>query len=218
MQTDESLAAYYARRAPEFEAVYARPERQPDLRQVTGWLEGLVRGQDVLEVACGTGYWTQVMARSARSLVAADINAEVLALARAKAYGQCPVTFLQADAWSVGDVQGSFTAGVALFWWSHMARSRTRRFLAELHRALLPGALVILADNLPLAGAATPISRTDAEGNTYQERRLRTGERFEVMKNYPSEADLRAAVPGAATALSYTPLSYYWLLSYRRSA
>ena len=214
-QSDESLAAYYARRAPEFEAVYALPERQDDLQKLRDLLRGLVAGRALLEVACGTGYWTQVMAETARSITATDINPAVIELARAKAYRGGPVTLRLADAWRSGEVQGRFTGGAALFWWSHLVRSRTRAFLEQFQRVLLPGALVVLADNLPVPGRHTPIARTDDEGNTYQLRRLRSGERFEVIKNYPSEAELRAAVKGLGEEVHYTALTYYWACWYR---
>jgi demethylmenaquinone methyltransferase/2-methoxy-6-polyprenyl-1,4-benzoquinol methylase len=215
VQTDESLAAYYAERAPEFEAVYALPERQADLEQMRRLLRDLATGQDLLETACGTGYWTQVMAETARSITATDINQEVLALARAKQYPPGKVRCLLADAWHMEEVSGQFTAGAALFWWSHVPRGRQRAFLEQFHRALLPGALVVLADNLPIRGSSSPPTGVDAEGNSYQRRRLRTGHEFDVIKNYPSEAELRATLAGLGEQIQYRALTHFWALWYR---
>lgn len=52
------LRAYYARRAVEYEAIYAQPERQADLRTLEAALPACFSGRSVLEVACGTGWWT----------------------------------------------------------------------------------------------------------------------------------------------------------------
>ena len=49
---------YYARRAGYYERVYLKPERQRDLRTMEAWLPSMFVGRRVLEVACGTGWWT----------------------------------------------------------------------------------------------------------------------------------------------------------------
>ena len=91
--SSDSLAGYCARRAQEYERVYAKPERQRDLRWLAGRLGTLLGGRDVLEVACGTGYWTQVLVRHARSVVACDVNDEVLKIAGGKPWGAARVRF-----------------------------------------------------------------------------------------------------------------------------
>ena len=61
------MRAYYAQRAEAYERVYFKPERQADLRAMEAWLPGPFAGRRVLEVACGTGWWTAHGARDARS-------------------------------------------------------------------------------------------------------------------------------------------------------
>ena len=55
------MQSYYAARAGEYDAVYEKPERQADLRQIEQWLPSALYGERLLEVACGTGYWTQFL-------------------------------------------------------------------------------------------------------------------------------------------------------------
>jgi hypothetical protein len=50
-----TLRDYYAARAPEYDKVYSKPERQADLRELERWLPPLFAASDVLEIACGTG-------------------------------------------------------------------------------------------------------------------------------------------------------------------
>ncbi|PIF90927.1 hypothetical protein CLU86_1824 [Acidovorax sp. 62] len=54
-----TMQDYYAARAKEYDQIYAKPTRQADLRQMEAWLPTVLAGRNVLEIACGTGYWTQ---------------------------------------------------------------------------------------------------------------------------------------------------------------
>lgn len=213
MSTD--LKSYYAERASEYDLIYAKPERQPDLTRIRQVLTDLLMGQDVLEVACGTGYWTQTIARTARSVVATDINREVLDLARDRLSHANNVSIRIADAYAP-DVQGDFTACAAMFWFSHVPKSRQREFLEKLHAKLLPGALVVIADNNFVEGSNSPMSgRVDDEGNTYSRRSLLDGREYDVLKNFPSEDELISLVEGSACDAKVCQYEYYWMLTYR---
>jgi demethylmenaquinone methyltransferase/2-methoxy-6-polyprenyl-1,4-benzoquinol methylase len=218
MPNDPTLVDYYARRAREYERLYEKPERQGDLRVLKELCAQTLAGHTVLEIACGTGFWTQAAAQTAQAITATDINREMLQLAEAKPY-PCPVAFRQVDAFRLEELPaGDFTAGMAMAWWSHLRPSELQRFLAGYHRRLQPGALLLFMDNRFVAGSNSPISRTDEEGNTYQWRKLADGSRHEVLKNFPSEAAVREVLAGVATDIRWTELPYYWLLTYRLPA
>jgi hypothetical protein len=55
-----------------------------------------------------------------------------------------------------------------------------------------------------------PISRTDPDGNTYQQRTLSDGSTWEVLKNFPSPAQVRAACAPISPIVTVTELDYYW--------
>ena len=74
---------------------------------------------------------------------------------------------------------------------------------------------MVFTDNKYVAGSSTPICRTDAEGNTYQSRRLESGSCHEVLKNFPSEAEAKAHIADSATKISWIELQYYWVLTYK---
>ena len=73
---------YYAARAAEYDTVYLKPERQSDLRAMEQWVAQRFAGASVLELACGTGYWTQFIARSAKRICALDAVAETVEIAK----------------------------------------------------------------------------------------------------------------------------------------
>jgi demethylmenaquinone methyltransferase/2-methoxy-6-polyprenyl-1,4-benzoquinol methylase len=212
--TDSNLRAYYARRAAEYEAVYDKPERQADLARLREQLAETYRSHRVLEVACGTGYWTPHVARHAARVDAYDINEETLAIARTKPVDPARVTFGLGDAYAPPAASPRHDAAFAGFWWSHVPNERIAQFLEGLHAALAPGARVVCIDNRMVAGSSTPVSRTDEHGNNYQSRLLSDGSRHEVLKNFPKPAELQAAVQPYAAAYEVCLFDYYWWLEY----
>ena len=168
----------------------------------------------VLEVACGTGWWTEVLAGTARSVVATDINEEVLALAKGKPLDRAKVFFQRCDAFQLDTLNGPFDAGFAAFWWSHLTRADLRRFLRAFHLRLQPGSTVVFLDNIFVAGSSTPISRRDEDGNTYQQRQLDDGSTTEVLKNFPPDDEIAGLLAGVADHLEIDRLVYYWRVRY----
>src|SRR5882672_10040425 len=124
------MSDYYQARANEYESVYDKPERQDDLQRLRVWLAEEACGRSILEVACGTGYWTAVAASTASAIVATDCNPAPLEIARAKGLG-AHVRFEQADAFALPDYGMAFDAGMAHFWWSHVSLADQQRFLGH---------------------------------------------------------------------------------------
>jgi SAM-dependent methyltransferase len=210
----ESLGAYYARRAASYERVYLKPERQAELRALESWLGGPFADRDVLEIACGTGWWTPHGARLAASWLATDLNPETMALARTKPLPAC-VRFAEMDAYTLDGLGAQrFDAAFAGFWWSHVPRSRLPAWLVLLHSRLQSGARVVMLDNAYVEGSSTPLSRRDAEGNSYQQRRLDDGSVHEVLKNFPTRDNALALLGGAARQAEWIEYPHYWVLSY----
>jgi demethylmenaquinone methyltransferase/2-methoxy-6-polyprenyl-1,4-benzoquinol methylase len=209
------LETYYAQRAREYERIYAKAERQDELAWLRARIPAIFAGRRVLEVACGTGYWTQFIARKARHVVACDINEPVLEVAREKKLPAGRVEFLRADAFSLEGIPSGCDAAFAGFWWSHVPRADLPRFLEGLAGKLAPGAVVAILDNTYVEGSSTPISRRDAQGNTYQVRTLLSGETHEVLKNFPTHSELADVVRPFAREAHLEDITYYWLLVLR---
>jgi ubiquinone/menaquinone biosynthesis C-methylase UbiE len=214
MTAAPSLRDYYARRAAEYEQVYAKPERQDDLRAMQAWIATLFAGHSVLEIACGTGWWTPHAAREAKQWLATDIAAETMAIAQTKPTPPS-VRFAQMDAYTLeGLGDAGFDAAFAGFWWSHVPRQNLDAWLEQLHAHLMPGARVVFIDNRYVPGSSTPISRRDMQGNTYQQRRLNDGSLHEVLKNFPTRDEAVAALGPRATQAQWHEWTHYWALSY----
>jgi ubiquinone/menaquinone biosynthesis C-methylase UbiE len=212
--TEESMRAYYAQRAQIYERVYHKPERQTDLRAMEAWLAGAFSGRRVLEVACGTGWWTLHGARGAASWLATDVNPETMAVAQAKPM-PAPVRFATVDAYTFAPIDGErFDGAFAGFWWSHVALGRLPQWLETLHARLEPGARVVMLDNRYVDGSSTPITRRDDAGNTYQKRTLDDGSTHEVLKNFPTREQAFGVLGGRARNPQWIEHVHYWILSY----
>jgi len=203
------MREYYAARAPIYDEVYLRPERQADLDELRRRIPGWFAGRSVLEVACGTGYWTQFIAPVCSRMTATDAVAEPLAFARLRP-GVGRVAFVQADALALPESLGSFDAAFAGLWISHVPVERRREFLAGLHARLVPGARVVLIDNTEAQCERLPIVEHDAAGNTYQRRMLPDGTTHRVLKNFFSEEELRSMIGGIGTRPQYWRGAHFW--------
>ena len=168
------LGEYYAERAAEYDEVYRKPERQADLARLRELLPPLVAGKRVLEVAAGTGYWTQVLAGTAAAIMATDLNAETIAIATQRDYAPARVSMQTADAFGLDQVPGDFDLVFCGFWWSHIPRADVPRFLAGVRDRTGPGTGLVLLDNrypgsdrprleADLAGAAVGLRWTELE-------------------------------------------------------
>jgi SAM-dependent methyltransferase len=209
----DKLADYYAKRAAEYERIYAKPERQADLAALKTRIGKMFAGRRVLELACGTGYWTDVIAGSAAQVTALDLNEEVLAVARTKPNAS-KVDFVRGSAYEIPDLGRRHDALFAGFWWSHVPLEKLDGFVADCLSAVAPGALIAFLDNCYVEGSSTALARRDKRGNSYQLRSLDDGSNHEVLKNFPTESELIQRVSRMGWGANVELLDYYWLLTW----
>ena len=213
------MKEYYRRRAEEFEAVYHRadPARRAEIKRLSQAAQEALRGRRVLEVACGTGYWTRCVSQTAREITATDSVEEVLNVARRKIY-HCPVIFHLENAYTLSYEAGTFDGGLANFWFSHIPRHRIDRFIAGFHRTLRPQSSVFLADNVLVPGVGGELISRAGDDNTYRRRTLRDSSEHVIIKNYYSAKDLIAIfgqhVPGLSAANVFVG-QHFWYIAYR---
>ena len=210
----KELRDYCAARAAEFDddGRYP-PERANDLASLRAWIPSHFTGKRAIDVACGTGSWTARISQSAASIVGVDINDKMLEVARRRP-GVYRARFVTGDAYCLSDELGIFDAAFVGFWFSHVPRSRISQFLANLHRRLAPGATVLLVDNSEAFCQTIPISDRDTDGNTFQIRRLVDGSSYRVLKNFPTEAKLVAAITPFGANPQFWKLEHFWTLLY----
>jgi demethylmenaquinone methyltransferase/2-methoxy-6-polyprenyl-1,4-benzoquinol methylase len=213
----DDTVGYYAERAAEYDRIYDLPPWQGDLRRLEEQTARLFRDRRVFETACGTGYWTRHIARSAAEVYAVDVNETTLAIARSRDYGRARVRFDRRDAYVACDGAPRFDGGYAGLWLSHVDLARMDAFLEAFHSYLVAGATVFMMDERDTEGRRrrVPTSRTDAAGNRYERRRLENGDQFEIIKNFYDEGFFRRRFGEYGFDLVCEELRYFWTLRYR---
>ncbi|MEU4623401.1 class I SAM-dependent methyltransferase [Actinoplanes sp. NPDC023801] len=177
--TDDALAEqldYYRRRAGEYDET-AYGDVATARERIARLVAGMRPAGDVLEIACGTGLWTEALATWAGTLTAVDAAPETVEIARSRVRS-ANVEFV------VGDVF-SWTPGtrfdVVFFsaWLSHVPVGRFDGFWRALEGFLAPGGRVLFIDeHADVRGKETFV----ADGIV--ERRLRDGSTFRVVKHF----------------------------------
>ncbi|MFH1231690.1 MAG: methyltransferase domain-containing protein [Planctomycetota bacterium] len=210
------LADYYGRRAQEYEQIYNRddPIRQKEQNDIATAMKKLLAKKRVLEIACGTGYWTKFIVEVVDYVVAMDISDDMLAIARQKGLPSYRVEFCQGNAYDLDPIKVIFNGGVANFWLSHIPKARIDEFLKGFHKKLSSGAIVFMADNVyvPKVGGEL-IKRPDSK-DTFKLRELTDGSKYEVLKNYYDEEQLSYIFSPHGRDVKINIGKCFWWLSY----
>ncbi len=211
--SDLEMKAYYRDRAPIYDRVYFYPERQEDLRFLESYIPQQFVGCSVLEIAAGTGYWTQFIATHANSILATDATKEALDQLQRRNLDNLVSTKI-ADAYSINEITGKFNGVFSGFWLSHVPKQKLKEFLYSMHQILPSGAIVVFVDNSLAQCVRLPLDYTDEVGNTYQNRELGDGTIHRVLKNFPTEKELLEATSGFGTEHKHMELDNFWLFQY----
>lgn len=180
--------AYYRARAPEYDATF-RGAHEPPL---VAALDAFAPSGSVLELAAGTGAWTQSVLRHPVSrLVALDASPEMLGL-HASHIDDPRVErhVVNLFAWEPDE---TFDVVTFAFWLSHVPPARLAEFWGKVGRALRPGGRVLFVDQ-ERRGMTLEVPSADPDYPTV-ERTLMDGRVMRAIKVYhrpqPLEKRLR---------------------------
>ncbi len=191
---------YYRERAGEYEDWwYRRGRYQRGDEADARWfaevalleeaLAGFAPEGSVLELACGTGLWTSMLAATASSVTSIDASPEVLELARAKV-GAPNVSFIEADLFS-WEPERRYDVCFFSFWLSHVPRELFGSFMDKVARALEPGGRVFLIDSAPSVNASARDHRLGDPGEQLALRRLADGREYRIVKHWFQAEELQ---------------------------
>lgn len=208
------LISYYHSRAKEYDKIYSKPERQEELLTISEFIKEIFAGINVLEIACGTGYWTEKISSSAKLVTAIDVNKNVIKIAEERTRKNRNINYIVSDLYTFKS-EIEYDSLFGGFIWSHIPYEVLDVFIKTVNGFVKPGAEVVLIDNNYVEGSNTPISHFDDKGNTFQQRELQDKSRHQVLKNFHPKEFLRKKLSKYTREIKIISLKYYWILCYK---
>lgn len=136
-------------------------------------------GRRVLDAACGEGYGTAMLARSAASAVGVDLSEEAVKAASAK-YVAENLSYVVGDALAMPFADASFDCVVSFETIEHV--TDPRRLVAEIRRVLKPSGLLVLSS--PNRRAFDRRNRCENGGNPYHLHEMEQDELLSLLKEF----------------------------------
>jgi len=212
---------YYRARASEYDQWFYRQgryDRGPEVNQrwfaeaqiVADALDAFQPTGSVLELACGTGIWTERLLRHADDITAVDASPEMLALNRQRVRSD-KVSYVEADlfAW---EPSRRFDVAFFSFWLSHVSPERFEDFWTLVRRALRPGGRFFFIDSFHEPTSTAVDHRLPEATATTSIRRLNDGRQFEIYKVFYDPPELQARLEGLGwnVVVSGTPTYFIY--------
>ncbi len=222
-QTLANMQAYYRERAHEYDEWFYRQgrfDKGADLNarwfaeaaEVFAALDACELTGDVLELAPGTGIWTQRLLQRAATITAVDASAEMIELNKVKVAND-RVSYVLADlfTWHPERVYDAVFFG---FWISHVPLERLDAFLHSVAAVLHPGGKVFFVDGRREPSSTAADHQLPAQDHQVMTRKLNDGRAFEVVKNFFAPTDLAERCTRAGFDITVRETATYFLYGY----
>lgn len=208
---------YYRARANEYDEWWNRTGRFDhgetlnqqwfdEAQTVQEALEQLGNVDSILELACGTGIWTQALVKQAKHVLALDASPEVIAINKAKVNSD-KVTYQQVDLFT-WQPEAQYDLVFFSFWLSHVPPEKLTSFLKTVYQAVKVGGKVFMLDSRHTP-TSTAINHTLPKENTTTrvKRTLNDNREYTIVKVFYQPDQLQADFQdvGFTTQIMTTP-------------
>jgi len=145
--------------------------------------------ENILELACGTGIWTQELLNIGKQITALDASQEVIEINRRK-LGATNIEYRQVDLFS-WQPDAEYDLVFFSFWLSHVPPTLVDSFLAKVYKSVRVGGQVFIIDSRfePTSTAKNHILEND--GDIYITRKLNNEQEFKIVKIFYQPEELR---------------------------
>ena len=213
--------AYYRARAGEYDEWFYRQGRFDHGEEYnTRWfdqvghvvhaLDIFAPTGDVLELACGTGLWTERLIQHATNLTAVDAAPEVLAINKDRVNDD-RIHYIQSDIFAWRPKQ-TYDVVYFSFWLSHVPPEHFGPFWDLVHRCLKPGGRAFFVDSLYEPTTTANNHQLLGKDSTVQDRVLNDGRTYRIIKIYhePESLSLQLAKMGWQTDIGRTANYFFY--------
>lgn len=219
-QTLEQMKDYYRARAAEYDQWFYRQGRYnrseatnqlwfAESAEVFAALDNLAIRGDVLELAPGTGIWTERLVRTASSVTVVDASPEMLEINKAKV-GSDKVHYLLADLFNWQPDRQYDVIGFG-FWLSHVPVERLESFWQTVTKALKPGAKIFFVDSRREPTSTAADHQLPETGNQIMTRKLNDGSEFQIVKNFYEPKMLQPYLKANKLAVNIQQTAHYFI-------
>lgn len=219
-QTLQKMKEYYRERAREYDEWFYRQGRYDrsaetnahwfsEVDEVFAAFDACHLTGDALELAPGTGIWTERLVRTASTITAVDASPEMIEVNRVKV-ASSRVSYVQADLFT-WQPERTYDAVVFCFWISHVPLERLDDFLRSVASALRPGGKVFFVDGRREPTSTASNHQLPTEDSQVMTRILNDGRAFEIVKNFYDPLDLSACCSRAGLRVDVRETGTYFL-------
>ena len=214
----DEMMSYYRARAAEYDQWFYRQGRYDhgpqanaqwtaEAAEVAAALEEFDLRGNILELACGTGIWTQQLLKRASTITAVDASPEMIEINRCKVASD-RVTYIQADLfnWKPSDQFDGVFFG---FWLSHVPRERLVAFWQMVAASLKPEGKLFFVDSLQ-SPTSTALNHEPPAGDV-QTRKLNDGRELRVVKIFHKNSDIERDATSAGLRVAVRKTAEYFI-------
>ena len=217
--------AYYCARAAEYDQWWLREGRYnrgealnaqwfSETKELSFALSAFRPTGRVLELACGTGIWTEQLLRFASHITAVDGSAEMLSLNAGRLRSPA-VKYLQADLFDWRPVE-KYDAVFFAFWLSHIPPERFTSFWELVKSCLAPDGRVFFVDSRRDPTSTAVDHTLPNPDTTVLQRKLNDGRQFQIYKIFYDPTHLTERLRELSWDLQIQQTQHYFLYGQSR--
>ncbi len=191
----KDMLLYFDERAEEYDDFYAGkgPAIQhyggmyiKDFAQIGEAVSGF-GGKHLIDIACGTAYWTPFYASKCDEITCLDQSANMLSQAQTRIKDQNlkPPNFIHADFFDIDLGTHVFDRAFVSILLSHLSRDQEKTFFERLKQILQPGGELMVIDSL-----WNSRRRKYRKQESVEERVIKDGRKFKVFKRYMDQGGM----------------------------